>query len=367
MVLEKNQSKMTFDLKWGILGAGNISSQFVHDLCLNNERKEGSVRHIITSIGTSSSQKGSEFLEKCGISSKNNEGIVPAVQSYEDLFKNKDVKVVYIGTPHPMHKSQVEQALNSGKHVLCEKPFTVNKEDAEYLVNLARSKELFLMEAVWTRFFPAIESLKKLLFETKKLGTIHRLFADFSYDAELAKLPPTSRLRDINLAGGTLLDIGIYSLTYGRILLDNKLGKENSKFQVKSFLTLDPTDKVDYNSTVIMKYANGSQGILTASNYTDGPSPFARLECSNGYVEIFAHNPASPEKIKVVFKDGSEPVEYENNTGYNGFIYEANAVAHDIQAGRTENAIMPLDETLLVMSTMDGVRKENGFVYPHDH
>lgn len=357
---------MSITLNWGILGAGNISSQFVHDLCLNNTKENCEVKHIVRSIGTSSSSKGKSFVESNGINETNNEGVLPSVEHYDEFFSNKHIDVVYIGTPHPLHKDQVIQALENDKHVLCEKPFTINSKDAKEIIDLAKKKNKFLMEAVWTRFFPSVTLLKKYIFEDNILGKVNRLFVDFAYDADIENLPSSSRVRDINLGGGALLDIGIYSITYGRILLDEKVGANASGFDVKSFLTLDPIDKVDYTSSILMKYHDGKQGILTCSNYTDGQEPFLRLEGSKGTLEMWASNPACPKKFKISFKDGREPIEYEDRSGYNGFIYEANSVAKDINSGNTENCIMPHDETLLVMGLMDLIRKENGLVYPED-
>lgn len=359
-----SNTRMKSTLNWGILGAGNISSQFVYDLCLNNVKENEGVKHIIRSIGSSSLAKGKTFVDSNKISTENNEGIVPAIQNYDEFFANDQIDVVYIGTPHPLHKAQVQKALENNKHVLCEKPFTINANDAKELVELAKQKNRFLMEAVWTRFFPSVTLLKKYIFEEKLLGKVNRLFADFAYDADLQNLPASSRLRDIKLGGGSLLDIGIYSITYGRLFLDEKVGVEANKFEIKSFLTLDPIDKVDYTSSILIKYVDGKQGILTCSNYTDGQEPFLRLEGSEGTLEIWASNPACPKKFKISFKNNRDPIEYEDKSGYNGFIYEANAVAESILNNKIENEIMPLSETLTVMKLMDQIREENGLVYP---
>ncbi|CUM48106.1 uncharacterized protein AC631_03553 [Debaryomyces fabryi] len=357
---------MAININWGILGAGNISSQFVHDLCLSNEKGDNEVKHIVRSIGTSSKTKGQAFIDSNCIKSNNNEGIIPDLQTYDEFFTNDQIDVVYVGTPHPLHKHQVIQALENNKHVLCEKPFTINSADANEIIQLAKKKNRFLMEAVWTRFFPSITLLKKYIFEDKLLGKINRLFVDFAYDADIENLPVTSRLRDIKLGGGSLLDIGIYSITYARILLDDKVGIQATEFDTKSFLTLDPIDKVDYTSSILMKYVDGKQGILTCSNYTDGQEPFLRLEGSKGTLEMWATNPARPKKFRITFKDSSDPIEYEDNSAFNGFIHEADAVARNIILGKLENDTMPLSETLLVMKIMDTVRAENGLEYPED-
>lgn len=353
-------------LRWCILGAGNISFQFVHDLCLNNIDPKSERKHVITCIGTSSKDKGLSFIEKAGINPENNEGVEPAVESYEYAFKKDLVDVVYIGTPHPCHKEQVILALQQGKHVLCEKPITVNLKDARELVQIAREKNKFLMEAVWTRFLPCIQLVRKYVFQDKVLGQVYRLFTDFAYDADISNLPSSSRVRDVNLAGGALLDIGIYTLTYARILLDTGIGKDATQFRTKSFLNVDPEDHVDYNTSVLLKYDNGKQGILTCSNSTNGRQPFLRLEGSKGALEMWGDNPARPRKFRIVFSDETESINFQDDSEYHGFIYEADAVACCIANGEIESKVMPHDESLLVMQTMDQIRFDNGLSYPQD-
>ncbi|KAG7664694.1 uncharacterized protein J8A68_001791 [[Candida] subhashii] len=357
---------MTITINWGILGAGNISAQFVHDLLLNNSRQT-EIRHIVKSIGCSSKEKGENFIQSVKlIPETNNYGISPKVETYSQLYANPEVNIVYIGTPHNFHKNQAIDCLNNNKHVLCEKPLTVNKKEAIELINLAKSKNLFFMEAMWTRFFPAITKLREKVYQEKVIGDIHRLFADLSYNSDITNVPITHRIRDKNLAAGSLLDIGIYPITYSRILLDDKVGQNHSKFDYKSFLTLDPTDGIDHLCSIIVKYENGTHGLLTCSEFIDGPKAYVRLEGTKGWVEMYSDNPARAKHFKIFNKAGEEIFEYKDESGYNGFIYEANACAIDIQSGKIENDIMPHDETLLVMDIMDQIRKDNGLVYDQD-
>ncbi|ODV95716.1 hypothetical protein PACTADRAFT_50398 [Pachysolen tannophilus NRRL Y-2460] len=356
---------MIYSLNWGIIGAGNISGQFVHDLCMNNANSTD-FKHIIRSIGSSSKDKGEKFIAEHSIFDKNNFHIRPVAETYEEVFNNEQVNIVYLGTPHPFHKQQAIQAFNCGKHVLCEKPATINANDLTELIQLAKSKNLFFMEAVWTRFFPSIDLIKNYIFCEQILGETRRLFVDFSYDEEIEKLPPTSRVRDINLGGGALLDIGIYTITYARILLDDKLAPFNTDFQIKAALMIDKVDKVDYLCSILLNYETGKHAVLTASNILKGKEPFLRLEGTKGQLEIFSSNPAAPKKFKIIFNDGSKPIEYEDESSYLGFIYEANAIAKDIAESNIENSLMPTQESLLVMKIMDEVRKQNGLVYPQE-
>ncbi|KAI5964628.1 uncharacterized protein KGF55_001697 [Candida pseudojiufengensis] len=356
---------MTFTLNWAILGAGNISSQFVFDLLLNNERATG-YHHIIESIGCSSKEKGEEFIKSNNIVLANNYLTSPTTQTYEEIYKNPDIDVVYIGTPHTFHKEQAINCLNNGKHVLVEKPITVNKKEAEEIFEAAKKNNKFCMEAVWTRFFPTIEILKTKVYKEHVIGDVHRLFADLSYQCDVKSLPVTSRVRDRKLAAGSLLDIGIYPITYSRILLDDKVGSKASKFEQKSFLTIDKDDLVDHLCSIIIKYENGRQALLTSSELVDGPKAYVRLEGTKGWVEMYSDNPARAKHFKIFDKSGKEIFEYKDDSGYNGFIYEANAVGNDIKAGKLENEIMPHDESLLVMGLMDQIREENGLKYDQD-
>lgn len=348
-------------VKWGILGAGNISGQFAHDLVLSN--KLGEKTHVIASIGSSLTDKGQKFIEKNEITPETNQDYEVKAEKYDDFFNNPDVEVVYVGTPHTFHKEQVLQALQHNKHVVCEKPFTVTAAEAREVFAVAEKKNLLVMEAVWTRFFPAIAKIKDLIFNQKALGDVHRLSADFSMNADIYNIPASSRARDISLAAGATLDIGIYPLTYGRVLLDETLGDAET-FEVKSFLSLDPIDGVDHNSTILLRYKDGKQAVLTSSNYTDGPNPFLRLEGTKGILEMSSENPARARKFKVVFNDGRESIEFSEDNDYIGFIHEANAAAQTIAAGKKEADLIPWKETLLVMDTMDKVRWESGLYYP---
>lgn len=358
------QSSLSFNMatRWGIIGAGNISGQFVHDLLISI--REGEKTHVIASIGCSNIGKGKDFLREHNVSASTNQGVEPKVESYDDTYANPDVDVIYIGTPHSFHKEQALKCLAHGKHLVCEKPFTVTGAEAREVFEYAKLKKLLVMEAMWTRFFPSVAMMRELIFEKKVLGDVHRLQADLSQAFAIADQPPTSRLRDINLAGGATLDMGIYPLTYARILLDQGIGKSATPFETKCFMTIDPTDGVDHVASILLKYENGKQAIITTSNHVQGPQPFLRLEGTKGTLMMYADNPAKARHFKIEFYDKSEPIEFEEDNDYFGFIYEANAASKAIQNGQTEVAEIPWDETLLVMDTMDKVRHENGFYYP---
>lgn len=347
-------------VNWGILGAGKIAAQFVHDIVLSNKQSKNT--HVIASVGSSSTDKAQQFLDKLEVAG-NNQGVEPQAQSYDDFFANPNVDIVYVATPHSLHKEQVLRALGAGKHVLCEKPFTVTGQETAEILEAARGKNLFVMEAVWTRFFPIVKTIHRLLYEDKVIGPVHRMNADFSIALDVASLPLLSRARDISLAAGATLDIGIYTLTWMRIILGT-----SEPFEVKLFLTLDPTDGVDHVASYIVKYAGGAQAVLTTSNHTEGPQPFLRVEGTNGTLEVSGRHAAQPKTVRVV-KDGKCVFEANDEVvvaGYNGFINEANAAADAIASGATECLTMPWKETQLMMDTMDKIRWENGFHYANE-
>ncbi|KAM9912842.1 hypothetical protein OXX69_002167 [Metschnikowia pulcherrima] len=352
-------------LRWGILGAGNISGQFVHDIVLSNKKK--CIDHVISSVGTSDTEKGNRVLQQHGVVPENNQGVNATAQNYDDFFASPDIDIVYVGTPHTLHKEQVLLAIKNGKYVLCEKPFTVTGKDAREVFREAERSKVFVMEAVWTRFFPVLNHARELVYKQNVLGDVYRMTADFSMGADIRSIPATSRARDIGLAAGATLDIGIYPLTYMRALM---APSREMQFEVKSFLTLDPEDGVDHVATYIVKFADGKQAVLTSSNHVDGPSPFLRLEGTEGTLEMYAINPAQPKRLRVVFKDKSKSDIHVDDdsveTGYNGFIYEANAVAEAILSGKTQCETMPWAETQLMMDTMDQIRRENGLYYKED-
>lgn len=352
-------------VNWGILGAGNIAGQFTRDLVRNNTDSNRKFVHVVVAIGSLSVEKGRQFAKENGIVGEGNGGVDPKIESYDELYADPNVDVVYVATPHVFHKEQVTKALLAGKNVLCEKPVTVNHKDAAELVELAKKQGKFFMEAVWTRFFPAVAALRKAVFDDEVIGKVNRLFSDFAYNGDVDQLPTLSRVRDINLGAGSLLDIGIYLLTWARLLLDKNVGASHTPFSVVLSMFLDPTDGVDHKAAFILQYQNGAQGILTSLELSDGPLPFARLEGSNGHIEIYAKNPAAPEKYIIHFRDGTSTV-CDFSSAYSGFIHEANAVAEDIQLGRTESSVVPHAETLLVMKTMDSIRQSAGLVYPQD-
>ena len=345
------------------IATGKISGWFLEDI-LKTDWPEKSANHIVTAIGSSSLEKCKKFAEEFVTPTK------PKTQpslyaSYKEVYDDEDVDCVYIGTPHSFHKQNCLDAIKAGKNVLCEKPFTMNTKEAEEVFAAAKDKGVFIMEAMWTRFFPIVKALQKFLHQDKKMGTIYRTFCDFGLDIDILSLPESSRYKDPALGAGSLLDIGIYSLTWGLITLSDKVGEAAEDPEVNSTQTL--AHGVDTDSSVLLRYpSTGRQGICTSTTNFDSKGNFARIEGSKGYITVYGFKAASPQSFTFYPKDGGKEEVYEFEKPGRGFYWEADAVAHDLKAERKQNETMPWAETLQMMRIMDGVRKRGGARFPVD-
>ena len=345
------------------IATGKITQWFCEDL-LKPDWPGKSANHIIQAIGGSSLDKAKKFAEEQIAPAK------PKVQpklygSYEEVYNDDRVDCVYIGTPHSFHKQNCLDSIKAGKNVLCEKPFAMNEKEAEEVFAAAEKKGVFIMEAMWTRFFPIVRRLHKFLHEEKKLGTIYRVFCDFGLDIDIPSLPDDSRYKDPALGAGSLLDIGIYSLTWGLVALSGAVGDGAEDPEVNSSQTLN--HGVDTDSSVLLRYpSTGRQGVCTSSTNVESHRNFARIEGSKGHIIVHGKTPASPESFVFHPKETGKEEQFTFEKPGRGFYWEADAVALDLQAGRKQNEIMPWAETLRMLRIMDGVRKRGGARFPVD-
>ncbi|KAL1979152.1 hypothetical protein VTN96DRAFT_6674 [Rasamsonia emersonii] len=213
---------------------------------------------------------------------------------------------------------------------------------------------------------PLVQHLLELIHHEKVIGDVHRIFCDFGLPIDVANLPATSRLKNPELGAGSLLDIGIYSLTWGLLVLDDRIAGEASTPQVFSAQSI--SDDIDIATAVILYYPQtGRQGILTSTLRVKTESVFARIEGSEGTITIEGVAASAPSQFTVIPRDPTaQPKVYRFPHIGKGFFYEADAVAQDIAAGRVENAVMPWGETRRVMALMDGIRKRGGAHFPQD-
>jgi dihydrodiol dehydrogenase / D-xylose 1-dehydrogenase (NADP) len=322
--------------RWGILGTGAIARQFVEGLRSLPEAE-------VLAVGSRSETSAARFAGEREIPRR--------YASYNDLAADPDVDVVYVATPHPFHAGNAELCLNAGKAVLCEKPFTVNAAEAERVVELAREKGLVLMEGMWTRFFPLMEKVRRLVSEGT-IGEVRMLNVDFGFRADV---DPASRLFDPKLGGGALLDVGVYCVSLASMVLGRPSGSVGLSH-------LGETG-VDEQASVVLEHEGGRLANLSIGIRTATPQE-ATIMGTDGYVRV--HSPWWRPTSMTISSPGEEGETADAPISGNGFNYEAAEVMRCLEAGQTESDIMPLDETLSVMRTMDGIRAAWGLRYPSE-
>jgi predicted dehydrogenase len=352
-------------LRWGVVATGLISSWFVADLII--ERKDAAeATHIIQAIGSSSLEKGNAFVAK----HLPNVSPAPTVYgSYEEVYTDPSVDVVYIGTPHAFHKKNCLDAISHGKNILCEKAFTLNASETKEVLDAAKAKGVFVMEAMWTRFFPLVKTIQKLVHEEKAIGRVHRVLCDFAMDQGLESKGPDSRLKNLSLGASTLLDIGIYPLTWSIIGLEQPLGGTHNEAPEKPKILATSTlsDGVDVATSLIMHYSDGRQAIATSHSGTGmkTPSSFCRIEGSEGTIIVDGFAASVPNSF-VLQKRGEEDRKFDFERPGKGFYWEADAVALAIAAGHKESEMMPWAEMIRVMELLDETRRQGGVKFPQD-
>ncbi|KAI0128308.1 dimeric dihydrodiol dehydrogenase [Xylariales sp. AK1849] len=352
--------------RWGIITTGLISSWFVADIVL--PRADAKAKHIVQAIGSSSLEKGQKFAADYlkDISEK------PAIYaSYDEVYNDPDVDCVYIGSPHGFHKRDCLAAIAAGKNVLCEKAFTINAREAKEVFEAAQKKGVYIAEAMWLRHRPMLADLRKLLYEDKAIGEVFRMTSDFQNYVNIPSLPATSRLKDLNLGAGSLLDIGIYPLTWAILTLDPKTPEQSENPKIIGAQSF--ADGIEVTTSVILHYpSSGRQGIIMSTNNRAMGKSYivATIDGTDGFVEVEGGAPSHPSSFTVYPKwtgdKKPEGKKYDYQQKAQGFIYEADNTALDIAAGRKESAIIPWSETVRVMEIMDEIRKQGGTVYPHD-
>jgi predicted dehydrogenase len=331
---EKGRAHVVSKFRWGILGTGAIARRFVRGLRSLPEA-------VVFAVGSRSEASAAKFADEHNIPRRH--------ASYEDLASDPGVDVIYIATPHPLHAENATLCLQAGKAVLCEKPFCVNAAEAERVVELAREKRLFIMEGMWTRFFPLMKEVRRLVSQ-RALGEVRILNVDFGFRADL---DPASRLFDQKLGGGALLDVGVYCVSFASMVLGRPSG----------FVGLPHLGEtgVDEQASIILEHEGGRLASLSIGIRTTTPQE-ATIMGTEGYVRI--HAPWWRPTSMTISRPGKEDETIETPVSGNGFDYEAAEVMRCLKAGKTESDVMPLDETVSVMRTMDGIRAAWGLRYP---
>jgi predicted dehydrogenase len=325
---------MADTINWGILGAGGIAALFARGLAVLPDAR-------LIAVGSRTQPKADSFGEAFGVPHRHG--------NYETLAADPDIDVIYVATPHNLHRENSLLCLNAGKAVLCEKPFTINAAEAAEIITLAQQKNLFLMEAMWTRFMPAIRKIQQILAEGT-IGDVRLVLVDFGFRPPFE---PHSRLFDINLGGGALLDLGIYPVTLAWLVL----GPPQSITSQAHF----GSTGVDEQDAIIMSYNGGQMAVLACSLQAQTAHE-AQIIGTKGRIRIHAqwwHPTAFTLSLA-----GKEDEMISVPTEGNGYNYEAAEVMRCLRAGKLESDLMPLDESLAIMKTLDQIRAQWGFRYP---
>jgi predicted dehydrogenase len=312
-------------VRWGILGTGGIASSFVRDLQLTDSG-------VAVAVGSRSQESADRFAGTFGIANRH--------ASYDSLAGDPDVDVIYVATPHPMHHGNALMALRAGKHVLVEKPFTMNAAEARDIVALARERGLFAMEAMWTRFLPHVATIRDWL-ARGALGDIVTVTADhgqwFAEDAGFRLFAP-------ELGGGALLDLGIYPVSFASMVL-------GAPSRVVSMS--DPAfTGVDAQTSMLFGYDSGAQAVLSCTLRAKSPTR-ADIVGTDARIEVEG-NFYAPVAVTLIPRKG-DPVRVKPAHEGRGMLYEADEVARRLATGDLESPLMPLDETISIMETIDTV------------
>jgi predicted dehydrogenase len=329
---------MSKKIRWGILGCGKIANKFASDLALVNDGE-------LSAIGSRNPLKAESFSQLYKPKF--------VYHSYEELVTSAEVDAIYVATPHGLHHEHVKLCLLHGKAVLCEKAFSLNLTQAREMVDLARKQKVFLMEAFWTKFLPQYDKVLEII-QSGAIGEIKLIQADFGFKAPE---PKAERLFKPELGGGSLLDIGIYPI----FLAQSILGKPT---QVHAFIT--PFESgVDEQCAMTMKFAGGALAVLSSTFAVDTPVE-ALIAGTEGRIMMRNrfHNALCTLEV-VIGKADPETIEVAREEGY-GYQFEARHVNECLRKGLTESPVMTHADTLMLMETMDRVRKVCGVKYRID-
>lgn len=321
-------------IRWGILGTGRIASAFAEGL-------RDAPDATLAAVGSRSSDAASAFAGAFGASR--------AHASYTALAADPEIDIVYIATPHALHHANARLCLEHGKAVLCEKPFTLNASQARDLIQIARERRLFLMEAMWTRFLPAlVESRQRV--EDGIIGEPRFLIADFGFRKPF---DPEHRLFDLAMGGGASLDVGVYLASLASFFFGLP---ESAASQARI-----GRSGVDEDVALLLGYGHGRFAQLTASISTETPQD-ALLLGSEGSIRL--HAPWWKANRFTIAIDGQEAETIDVPYLGNGYTHEAMEAMRCLRDGSLESPLMPLDETAAIIETLDRARAEWGLRYP---
>lgn len=325
---------MSGTLRWGILGTGGIAHAQTTDLIGNG--------FTVTAVGSRSQANADSFAREFGIRT--------AHGSYESLVADPNVDVIYVSTPHPFHAANALLALNAGKHVLVEKPFATNAAAAREVVALAEARQLIVLEAMWTRFLPHMVRIREII-AAGTLGAVRTLIADHG---QLLPADPEHRIRNPALGGGALLDLGIYPVSFAYDLFGSP-----SSVQASASMT---ATGVDRQTAILFGYGDGQQAVLQTALDALGPNTASIIGMA-GRIEIESVW-YSPTSFTVYGSDNAVIERFEQPVANRGMQYQAWELERLARAGLTASEILPPEESVRIIETLDQIRRQIGLSYP---
>ena len=327
---------MADKLRWGILATGWIAELFVKDLQLTGRN--------VTAVGSRSAESAERFATAFNIPK--------AHASYQALAADPNVDSIYIATPHPQHVAAAKLALNAGKHILVEKPFTINATEAQEITDLAAAKGLLVLEAMWTRFLPHMQRIRAII-AAGTIGEVRSITADHRQ-----KLPddPKHRLNDLALGGGALLDLAIYPISFTWDIL----GKPDAMHASATFRATG----ADAQVATIFHYASGAIATTLSSSDSAGPNR-ACVVGTKGRIEI-DRVWYEPTSFRVYANDNSLIESFEQPRIGRGMQYQAEEAETLIAAGKTASRLLSPQQTVQIMQTLDELRAQIGLKYPSE-
>lgn len=329
-------------LNMGILAAGGIAHSMAKTLS-GMYREDGRAR--LYAVASRSQEKADAFARE--------QGAEKAYGSYEQMLEDPSVDLVYVASPHSHHAEHMKLCLAYGKPVLCEKAFTANAAQAREVLEEAEKKQILVTEAIWTRYMPYRRMLNDLI-EKGTIGKVHTVTANLGYDIDTVP-----RLVEPSLAGGALLDVGVYCLNFASMVLGNDI----ERMQASALYFTTGCDRQD---TIALMYRSGAMASLMCSAMclTDR---VGTVYGEDGWLKV--DNINNPSRIEVWKKEqwGQEPAEVISvPRQITGYEYQVDSCIRALREGRIECEEMPHAETLSLMEQMDSIRQQTGVVYPFD-
>ena len=321
---------MSTEIRWGVVGPGRIAEKVVEDVAVVDGSR-------VVAVASRSERRARDFADRHGIDR--------AYGSYAQVLADPEVDVLYVATPHAQHAAIARAAVEAGKALLVEKSFTATSAGAQEVVDLARARGAFVMEAMWTRFQPAVVALRELIADGA-VGEVRSVQADLGVAREF---DPEDRLFALELGGGALLDLGVYVVSFAQMLLGapDTVSATGSRF---------PTG-VDAEASLLLGYDDGRSAAVMTSLRHALPGQ-ARVFGTTGWVDVlprFHH----PQTI-VLHREGAEPEAITRPQLGGGYAHELVEVAECLRAGRTESSVMPLADTLAVQEVLQAAADQLG-------